>query len=506
MVSGSGGRVRLGTPKTAARVAQSALHVRGRNRWGNPIVDAGTEFVVRVLVEEPRAHEDDYRDVRVRVVKAVSEIDVPMQRTISASSNPRSRSKSKDGEEFADPDLSHRRTAPRVWGLTKPSEEMQQEFIKQLSLRGSTVEAVRAVLMETLQCAPTEADIADVLEALGDGTIEEKADRFRTWYKESVFGSSLLSEGWKQLGETLRQRRNKLLEETLEIPKERWGFEEGEWGGVVPELGLMQQHLSCVTKKHLASVWIERDKVREKDGQEEDDEQIETKPHDSFKRQLTPKPPLKLEDSEAVNESTLLAVSEAFCGGMLKQYLSRLLPQLSFEEERRKEWVQSSVEKSLAHSLEEVVTYRLAEYYCHTLSEETAAARFEAEAAKQAREKKATDWFEAFRKDPRSASAPPEEANLTEALKVVTKTAIKQEVSRFMETQMVPLVQTQLRERIVPAALDTLRSIVVDFVRRRWMRLGLFGFFVGTLSTAFVLGPWFAVYLMFKSRNVNRLR
>lgn len=55
---------------------------------------------------------------------------------------------------------------------------------------------------------------------------------------------------------------------------------------------------------------------------------------------------------------------------------------------------ESVQEKTLMASLEQILTYRLAESYSVTLSEETASTRRAREAARAARETAATEWME----------------------------------------------------------------------------------------------------------------
>lgn len=499
MLPGLGGKLRLPLPvvnKDFTRqssgdddirqdVASSVLHLPGRNRWGNPMVEAGTEFMVRVVAEEPRAHEDAFKDVRIRVVQQGS---VPLPQRVSQ-------------RQLASPELRpqevedcYRRTPPRVWGFIKPAEQVAVEFKARLEQNESVAEAAEAVLGE-IGFTPTRADIADVIAAVGESeTAADRSELFRCWYGESVFGRSLLAEGWLQAKNTLRERRNKFLEETLEIPRGRWGFNGDEWGGVIPEMGLMRLHLSCLTKRHLAATWNSRDEIREKKDASE-----------SNKDPVAPEQPapssVRLDVPECVDEATMLAVAEALTGGMAKQYMSKLLP-AGFGEEARKEWVNdSAADRSMQASAEQLLTYRFAEYYAYTLSKETAKSRNVREAAAAAREAAATAWLEDWRKNGMKAGNPPENVYPSEAAKVVLKTAIKQEVARFMELQMVPLVQTHLREHLVPACVQTVKSMAWEFVAKRWLGLGLGGFTIGTVVTGIVLGPWVAVFVLFRRQR-----
>lgn len=481
--------MRLQSSVVVKDVATSELHLPGRNRWGNPMVEAGTEFMIRVVAEEPRAHEDDFKDVRIRIVpQSTNEREIP-----------------RVGREISSPligpadlDVPCRRTPPRVWGFIKPSAEVAAKFRTQLDHCGSVSEAAEFVLVE-LGFAPTKADIADVISAVaGSETQEAQAESFKRWYRASVFGNSLLSEGWAQCKMSLRGKRNRFLEETLEIPKDRWGFNDDEWGGVMPDMGVMRQHVSCLTKRHLASIWNSRDTIPEKP--HVDDKASgsqEAKPDVTSDR--SPPTALRLDDPEIVDEATLLAVAEALAGGMAKQYMSKMLPNEAFGEAERVSWVQeSTVERSLGASLEQVLMHRLAGYYKFTLSEETVMARNAREAAAVAREAAAADWMEDWRKHGPKAARPPENVYLTEVTKVVLKTTIKQEVARFMELQLVPLVQTQLREHIVPACALTVKTMAWEFVQRRWLGLGLVGTsFVG-MAAFTIFAPWVGVFVLFR--------
>lgn len=497
MLAGPGGRVRHSSPALAGDAACSELQLPGRNRWGNAMVEAGTEFVVRVVAEEPRAHEDDFKDVRVRVVPGASALQSPevLQRE-------RSRTRGASIDDIPDAEAPYRRTPPRVWGLVKPSAEIAADFQAKVSRCGSIREAAEAVLAE-LGFTPTEADIAEVVGAVSKSDAETSPEeKFRAWYKDSVFGQSLLSEGWWQAQNTLRERRNRFLAETLEIPKDRWGFKDDEWGGIFPEMGLMQQHLACISKAHMASVWNSRDTTRKKRRAESMDEKDTKQDNGAGSSASAPAPPVHLDVPESVDKATLLAVTEALAGGMAKQYMSKLLPAASFGEEERKAWVsESAAERTLAASTEQVLTYRLAEYYRFQLSEETAAARDAREAAAAKREQDATDWMEAYRTRGTNAGSPPDSTDLGEVMKVVAKTAVKQEITRFVEKQLVPLVQTQLREHLLPAVVDTLKSVLSELVQKRWLSLGLAGIAVGSVLTVSVVGPWVAVFYLLRKQS-----
>jgi len=175
----------------------------------------------------------------------------------------------------------------------------------------------------------------------------------------------------------------------------------------------------------------------------------------------------------------------------------------AFDEEERKRWVEESVlEKTLTDSATQLMTYRFADYYSYTLSEETAMQRNAREAAARSREAAATAWLEDWRKNGMRAGGPPENVPPSEAAKVVLKTVIKQEVAHFMELQLVPLIQTQLREHIVPACVQTLRSMAWDFGRKRWLGLGFGSIVVGTAVAGFLIGPWAAVFVLFKRQRM----
>jgi|ERR1712232_324634 len=130
-------------------------------------------------------------------------------------------------------------------------------------------------------------------------------------------GRSLIAEGWMQTKNSLRGARNKFLAETLEIPKDRWGFNDDEWGGIFPEAGLMQQHLECLAKRRLACVWNTRDDKTEKPRKEKSDENLKA---ESCNESLPPAA-VRLDVPESVDEATMLAVAEALGGGMAKQYM-----------------------------------------------------------------------------------------------------------------------------------------------------------------------------------------
>merc|ERR1712232_1269359 len=109
---------------------------------------------------------------------------------------------------------------------------------------GTTKDIVQAAL-ESAGYTPTAADLDQAVGAVEEAgdvvAVEVQAQRFASWYSESVFATTLLEEVWQQTQRTLRLKRNRLLAETLQIPHELWGFKEDEWGGVFPEMGLMQQ-------------------------------------------------------------------------------------------------------------------------------------------------------------------------------------------------------------------------------------------------------------------------
>lgn len=86
-------------------------------------------------------------------------------------------------------------------------------------------------------------------------------------------------------------------------------------------------------------------------------------------------------------------------------------------------------------------------------------------------------------------------------MKVVLKTTIKQEVAHFVQRQLVPLVQTQLREYIVPACAQTVKSMAIDFVKQRWLSFGLWGTVVVTMGAVTVAGPWVAVFFLFRQQR-----
>jgi len=495
MRTGPGGKVRFSSLSVVGGndVSRSVLELPGQNKWGSPSMEVGTELVVRVVVEEPEAQEDDWKDVRVRVVRRRAESGAGVVPVLdeTAIDCPR------------DAEAPCRRTAPRVWGITKPQAIMADYFEVYLQQGWTTMDAVRAAL-EAAGYKPTPADLAEVAAAVGDaGDAALRAERFAAWYNDSVFGRTLLGEGWCQVQDTIRCRRNRLLKETLEIPPERWGFTEDEWGGIVPELGLMQQHAACVAKRHLASVWASRDNPTQPQPPHNVQARVENQA--APPSQPPPLPPLRLEESEDVDRATLLAVSEAFASAMAKNYLSRLLPTTSFHDEQRREWVDAAVQdQTLFGSVEQVAAFRMAEYYRSTKSEETKAARDVADEAAAAREAAAVDWMEDWRKGGAAVGPPPDGIELVEVAKVLAKTAVKQEVSRFMEVQLVPMVSTQLTEHVLPALGKSLREWVVGYCCKHWFRVGL-AMIVGTsMTTACALGPWVAVYVLFRRQKLLR--
>lgn len=260
-------------------------------------------------------------------------------------------------------------------------------------------------------------------------------------------------------------------------------------------MGLMQQHLGCLTKRHFASIWHSRDNIRE------EPEVVRQDSKSELPRVLPPPLAVRLDSPESVDEATMLAVAEALVGGMANQYMSKVLP-AAVGEEARKKWVQeSATECSMVASVGQLLTYRFAEYYAYTLSEETAAARIARDISAANREAAATAWLESWRRNGIEAGSPPEGVPPSEALKVVLKTAIKQEVAIFMERQLVPLVQTQLREHIVPACAETVKSMAWEFVQKRWLGLGLGGVTVGTMVAGIVIGPWVAVFVLFRKQS-----
>mmetsp|Transcript_44236 Transcript_44236/g.73587 ORF Transcript_44236/g.73587 Transcript_44236/m.73587 type:complete len:149 (+) Transcript_44236:3-449(+) len=146
---------------------------------------------------------------------------------------------------------------------------------------------------------------------------------------------------------------------------------------------------------------------------------------------------------------------------------------------------------------------RLAEFYRVTLSEESLAERDAADAAAAAREAAAGAWMESWRKSGAAAGPPPGAVTLFEVSKVVAKTVVKNEVARFMEGQLLPMVRTQLRENIVPTLLAELRSILWDLCRGRFLGVGLAAALVTSVATATVVGPWVAVYLILQRRRTS---
>mmetsp|Transcript_80446 Transcript_80446/g.236644 ORF Transcript_80446/g.236644 Transcript_80446/m.236644 type:complete len:912 (-) Transcript_80446:94-2829(-) len=488
---GPGNKVRLPQLKGEGDrqdVTHSELCVPGRNQWGNPVLQAGMELTVRALVEEHGAHEDDCKDVKLRV--------------IANNQDRRGVVEARQREIFTatplNPEEPYRRTAPRVWGVTRPKAELAERFAADVAQGCNTSEAARAAL-EAAGLRPTPADLVDAAAAAGEsGTVEARAERFASWYEQSVFGNSLFEEGWRQVQDSLRRRRNRLLAGTLEIPHECWGFGEDEWGGVVPEMGLMQQHVARVAKRHLASTWAAREATRHASTPTGSGESAINE--DSPQQQEKTLP--CLEDQEDVDRATLLAVSEAFGAGMAKHYMSRLLPTASFGQEQRKSWLDSAVQdQSLLASAEQLVAFRLAEYFRVSHSQETAAAREAAEASAAAREKAAAEWLERWREGGAAAGPPPQEVELVEVVKVVAKTTVKEEVAHFLEVQLLPMVRTQLRERVVPSLVLELREMAGQFLRKRWGQMALAVMAGGSVLTAMTLGPWVAVFMLLRRQR-----
>lgn len=504
---GPGGKVRLQRPDfpscSQGATVCSEVQLSGQNRWGNPALQAGIELVIRVLAEEHGAHEDDSRDVRLRVIGDF-DLDPQLERSTSFEScREESGFQELPPENHPDPELACRRTAPYVLGIAKPSSIVKEHFAAALKQGKSTLDSLR-VALEAANFSPTQMDLNDALSHVQeDADTAAKLDNFETWYNDSVFGRTLLEETWNQVKDSLRCRRNSFLAETLEIPPERWGFQEDEWGGILPEMGLMRQHMSCVAKRQLAVAWQKRESVAQRPPPADDaggSNEIVDEP------QMRSSPQLQMEDHDAVDRATLLAVSEAFGVGMAKHYMSQLLPSASFTEEKRKEWVSAAVrEQSLKDSAAQLLAFRLAEYYRIACSEETATAREAAAAAAAAREAEATRWLESWRRAGPDAGPPPED--LIEVAKVVAKTTVQQEVACFLESQLLPMVRTQLRERIFPALLSELRQMAVEVLLKPGPRRVVIGLavFTGTsLLAAVTLGPWAAVFWLLRKVQVQK--
>merc|ERR1719335_2191436 len=104
---------------------------------------------------------------------------------------------------------------------------------------------------------------------------------------------------WKKV---MLKRRNTFLADVLEIPPDRWGFSDDEWGGVMPEIDLMQQHFSCLAKRRLASVWTSRDTIRRVESEAEFQRSVT--PAASEGSEIPPPPPhgmkVQLESPESV--------------------------------------------------------------------------------------------------------------------------------------------------------------------------------------------------------------
>lgn len=270
------------------------------------------------------------------------------------------------------------------------------------------------------------------------------------------------------------------------------------WGGARD--GPHQQHAACVAKRHLAAIWAARETTRHVSAASEGPEQ-QADGEDTPSRPARAPPP-QLEDLEDVDRATLLAVAEAFGASMAKHYLSQMLPTASFGDRDRRAWLDTVVhEQSLLGSAEQLLAFRLAEHFRVSSSQETAAAREAAEAAAAKREAAAADWLEGWQRSGAAAGPPPGDVELLEVAKVVAKTTVKREVAHFLEVQLLPMVRTQLRERVVPALLTELREMVSQFLRkhRRWVGLTLFA---GTSAlAAMTLGPWVAVFVLLRRRR-----
>merc|ERR1712048_680914 len=119
-------------------------------------------------------------------------------------------------------------------------------------------------------------------------------------------------------------------------------------------------------------------------------------------------------------------------------------------------------------------------------------------AAAAAREAAATKWLDSWREHQAGSGPPPSNVNLIEVTKVVAKTAVKQEVAHFLEVQLLPMVRTQLRERIVPALVKELREMAVQLFSKRFVTLGLALLFGTSAFMAITLGPWVAVFVLLR--------
>eukprot|EP00930_Biecheleria_cincta_P097314 TRINITY_DN8903_c0_g1_i1.p1 TRINITY_DN8903_c0_g1~~TRINITY_DN8903_c0_g1_i1.p1 ORF type:complete len:1154 (+),score=212.46 TRINITY_DN8903_c0_g1_i1:68-3529(+) len=246
---GKGGRVRTEEMQADGYVS-SDLHLKGLNMFGRPYLEAGCQCVIRVVSEEPGTHEDDHRDIHIEVVSSGQALKRGEDLEKGSSAVPRI-------------------TAPCVMGMPqqKSHDELVELFKKNSQSQELSEEELRAtvkIVLEELGHSPKKLDL-DLIVRDMPRQQEDAAERFATWYAdESIFSKSMVTEGWRQMSKRLMKQRNAFLEETLEIPPEKWGFGPEEWAGIFPEMTTMQQHLERLGKKSILRLWASRDAPEER--------------------------------------------------------------------------------------------------------------------------------------------------------------------------------------------------------------------------------------------------
>ena len=450
-----------------AGLFSSTLHIKGRSIYKNILIEKGSELIFRAIVEEREAQEDAYDEILVRIVEPVAAggrraISDAATVTLAAPRNP---------------EAPYRRSAPPVFGRSISDDVVMRAFESACkSVGAADARSVVNLALLELGHRPHEEDLDAAVDELGASIID--ARRFNEWYKISPFGDSLAGFAWQQLEQTLQSYRNDFLLHRLEIPVEKWGFAEDQWGGVIPEANVMREHMLSVCKRSLHKVWVERD-------QQQAGSEADSRPSAAPAAALQ----LDMDSAQEVEAAKLVQVLEALAVNFAKYYLAKLLPDdsehdASVAAERRKKFVDNAIKcANLQQTFSQLTKLQLAAQYKEfkKSAQRRKLNRAAFAAAAEKREIEILRWLD----DP--YAQPTADPSPIEIGTVVAKSMIKHELEELLDTQLVPMVIDALKTKLLPAAQELLVELAREFVAKHKWKLLLSGLTITGAAAAVVI-------------------
>ena len=269
----------------------------------------------------------------------------------------------------------------------------------------------------------------------GRSPILKETEAFLAWYRESTFSESMLQSTMSQFEDTLRERRNHVLQNYLKIPQAEWGFKPNEWGGILPESKLLIKHASGLAKLAMHESWLKRREVEKHDESKEEDVKA------VVSRKL-----VDLSNAEEVEKAEIREVLEVYVRNMIKEQIANSLPRQLFTLEDRNEWVLKHVnaDSSFDAVLHEFMVWKVVEYYRNMKRDFDLSSDVKEQRKLEAalRQKKAL----AFLEEGSSIDNLDANLNLGDLCKEVAKSITREQVKAVTE-ELVPVLKVSTTQR-----------------------------------------------------------